>query len=62
MEKEYSHIDELLAGYFSGNLAADGAAEVRDWSSASPENMRYLLSMREIWFSSLAADALRYTA
>ncbi|MDR3250729.1 MAG: DUF4974 domain-containing protein [Tannerella sp.] len=60
MEKEYSHIDELLAGYFSGNLAADGAAEVRDWSSASPENMRYLLSMREIWFSSLAADTSRY--
>ncbi|MDR3261863.1 MAG: hypothetical protein LBT78_08520 [Tannerella sp.] len=60
MDEKYPYINELLAGYFSGNLTAEQISEVKNWSSASPENKRYLLSVREIWFSSLAADTSRY--
>ncbi|MDR3251363.1 MAG: hypothetical protein LBT42_06870 [Tannerella sp.] len=58
MEGEYSHIDGLLAGYIPGRAGRRS----KRLELASPEDVCYLLSMREIWFSSLAADALRYTA
>ncbi|MDR0712653.1 MAG: DUF4974 domain-containing protein [Bacteroidales bacterium] len=60
MAKKYSHINELLAGYFSGNLTAEQTDEVDAWVAASEENRRYLTSMQDIWFSSLAADMSRY--
>ena len=62
MAKNDSHINELLAGYFSGKLTAEETGEIRDWIAASEENRHYLMSMRDIWFSSLAADTSRYDA
>jgi ferric-dicitrate binding protein FerR (iron transport regulator) len=60
MVKNNSHINELLAGYFLGNLTAEQTGEINEWIAASEENRRYLMSMRDIWFSSLAADTSRY--
>ncbi|MDR2680141.1 MAG: DUF4974 domain-containing protein [Tannerella sp.] len=60
MIKNNSHINELLAGYFSGNLTAEQTSEINDWTAVSEENRRYLMSMRNIWFSSLVADTSHY--
>jgi ferric-dicitrate binding protein FerR (iron transport regulator) len=51
MEKKNSHIDDLIAGYFSRKISEEELKELETWINKSPGNEQQFRRMREIWFS-----------
>ncbi|MDR1200566.1 MAG: DUF4974 domain-containing protein [Tannerellaceae bacterium] len=51
MDKKNSHIDDLIAGYFSQEISEEELKELETWINKSPENEQQFRRMQEIWFS-----------
>lgn len=49
-------MDELITSYFSDKLNSEQLKELKDWINTSPENKKYFLKIREIWFSTISAS------
>lgn len=44
-----NQIEELIAGYLSGQATREDAARLMDWIQESPENRRYYQRLRNVW-------------
>lgn len=53
MEEKRKHIDELIATYLTEGLNEDALKELKRWMALSPENEKYFLHQREVWFSAI---------
>lgn len=49
MKKSFDDIEELLIGYFSGELNAGERKTVEDWRMESPDNEKYFQELRNGW-------------
>lgn len=58
--EERTEIDELITQYLSGTLDKESFAELKQWSSESESNRKYVRSKLEIWFSSGVANNTTY--
>lgn len=58
METPDQHIQDLIVELFCGEIDEVSLAELLAWSSASPDNRRYLQEEQEIWFSSVSKKSL----
>lgn len=54
MEEERKHIDELIVTYLAEGLDGDVLKELKQWIALSPENEKYFLHKREVWFSAIS--------
>jgi ferric-dicitrate binding protein FerR (iron transport regulator) len=50
-------IEALAAEYLSESISAEELDTLKTWLAASPENRKWFLTMREIWFSSAVASS-----
>lgn len=55
-------IDELIAGYLSGDISWEQRQALFLWMEESPENKKYFLDKEEIWFSSMSSDEVKIFA
>ncbi|MDO4162898.1 MAG: FecR family protein [Bacteroides sp.] len=54
--KEHTYIDELITQYLSGTLDKESFSTLKQWSSESEANRKYVRDQLEVWFSSTGAD------
>lgn len=54
MEEERKYIDELIVTYLAEGLNGDALTELKQWIALSPENEKYFLHQREVWFSAFS--------
>jgi len=58
MEKQISHIDDLIIRFLAGETTAEELRELREWRAESAENEASFSRRRELWASSLSAEQL----
>ena len=55
MNKQNTHIEDLIVTHLSGNLDEVSLQELQDWISASAKNRDYFVHQQEIWFAAICA-------
>lgn len=60
MDERYSHIDDMIADYLTGNLSSEDGMCLKQWVEQSDENRRYFFNQVSVWTSMPALDDALY--